>query len=728
MPQQGRKEAKSQPNDAPRRRQREWLVYVAVSVMLAWYYAWALSAAATKSIAFDELLHVTGGYSYWKFGDFRLHGENGNLPQRWAALPLFLSDTHFPELSADEWAMPNMQAIGNAFFYASGNDADSMLRRSRAMIGLLGVALGLLVFLSARSLLGTAPALVSLGLFAFCPSTLAHGALTTSDMATTLFFTASVLGIWRVLHFVNWPTLAFSSLMIGCLFVSKFSAILIVPMGAVLLAVRLISRQPMLISFGSKTWKVDQWYLRLLIYLTTIAFQGLVVLIVIWGFYNFRYGMFATQSEDNAANSVIAANVPKLPWSDNLDESKLVGRFIAGMRDAHFLPEGYLFGFAYVLRNAGSRAAFLNGDYRLHGWPQFFPYCALVKTPITLFVLSTLAAAWIIREWYAAGETWQARAMAMGGSLYRTAPLWVLFTVYWIVAITSHLNIGHRHVLPTYPPMLILAGCSWLWVAERRSASAPSPRLTADHDRSGRRIMNWLAVRRHPLLAVAVLASLVSFATESLLNWPNYLAYFNQFIGSRTNAYRHLVDSSLDWGQDLPTLKHWLVEAGLNDSQDEKPYLSYFGTGNPDYYGIHATHLPGFWDRNPPRIPEPLRAGAYCISATIVEGMYTRFPGRWNRVYENSYQQLAQKVRQFTSSSPEKRKELVTTEGQAAWINWFQTYEHARLARLTSFLRTREPDSQINYSILIYWLSAADLDRAVNGPPIELLESADFSE
>ena len=129
---------------------------------------------------------------------------------------------------------------------------------------------------------------------------------------------------------------------------------------------------------------------------------------------------------------------------------------------------------------------------------------------------------------------------------------------------------------------------------------------------------------------------MASFATESLSNWPNYLAYFNQVVGSHSNAYRHLVDSSLDWGQDLPRIKRWLVAAGLDDSQDEKLYLSYFGSGNPEYYDIHATHLPSFWDRNSPRIPQPLQAGTYCISATMLQNLYTTFPGRWNREYETS--------------------------------------------------------------------------------------------
>ena len=44
-----------------------------------------------------------------------------------------------------------------------------------------------------------------------------------------------------------------------------------------------------------------------------------------------------------------------------------------------------------------------------------------------------------------------------------------------------------------------------------------------------------------------------------------------------------------------------------------------------------------------------------------------------------------------------------------------------RFARLCSFLREREPDAKIGYSILIYRLTDADLARALAGPPCELL-------
>ncbi len=62
-----------------------------------------------------------------------------------------------------------------------------------------------------------------------------------------------------------------------------------------------------------------------------------------------------------------------------------------------------------------------------------------------------------------------------------------------------------------------------------------------------------------------------------------------QTVGGPKHGYKHLVDSSLDWGQDLPTLKKWLDE---NAAEDERVYLSYFGTSAVDKYGIAALPLP----------------------------------------------------------------------------------------------------------------------------------------
>src|SRR5438034_196674 len=54
----------------------------AVALVLLWWVM-AVSSVGQKSTTFDELAHLTAGYSYWLTGDFRLQPENGNLSQRW---------------------------------------------------------------------------------------------------------------------------------------------------------------------------------------------------------------------------------------------------------------------------------------------------------------------------------------------------------------------------------------------------------------------------------------------------------------------------------------------------------------------------------------------------------------------------------------------------------------------------------------------------------------------
>src|SRR5262249_26226264 len=154
----------------------------------------------------DETFHLTGGMSYWALGDFRLQPENGNLAQRWAALPLWLSGFRFPSLDQPSWKVSDMFNMVEEFIYTAGNDACQMLDLGRSMIVVVSVAVGMLVFGATRRLYGTAAAMVAVTLFALCPTTLAHGALTTSDMAVSLCFLAAVGAIWKVLHRVTWLT------------------------------------------------------------------------------------------------------------------------------------------------------------------------------------------------------------------------------------------------------------------------------------------------------------------------------------------------------------------------------------------------------------------------------------------------------------------------------------------------------------------------------------------
>jgi len=54
-------------------------------LFVALHWMMAVSGVLDKSTTFDEIAHLTGGYSYWLADDYRLDPESGILPLRWSS-------------------------------------------------------------------------------------------------------------------------------------------------------------------------------------------------------------------------------------------------------------------------------------------------------------------------------------------------------------------------------------------------------------------------------------------------------------------------------------------------------------------------------------------------------------------------------------------------------------------------------------------------------------------
>jgi hypothetical protein len=233
--------------------------------------------------------------------------------------------------------------------------------------------------------------------------------------------------------------------------------------------------------------------------------------------------------------------------------------------------------------------AFLMGWVSMHGWWYYFPVTFLLKTPLLTLVLLGLAAWDTVRR-----------------KLWRKEVALMLFpAAYFGFALTSSLDIGYRYILPIDPFLIVyaakVAGLTWLRTA-------------------------WL--RRYVLPAWMVL-----YAAVMLWLHPHYLAYFNLLAGGPGGGYRYLVDSNLDWGQDLKRLKVY-----LDRQNSDEVWLGYFGTADPAYYGIRYRSLfaPGssrLADDFSPINPAP---GWYAISATVLQGPFSPEPDifDWFRRHE----------------------------------------------------------------------------------------------
>lgn len=233
-----------------------------------------------------------------------------------------------------------------------------------------------------------------------------------------------------------------------------------------------------------------------------------------------------------------------------------------------------------TLLSGGRATSFLLGRFSETGWAWYFPAAFLMKTPLVLIILVPIAT-----------------IILLGTRATRQRALFLLVPVigFYLIASQSALNIGYRHVLPALPFMLLMA-CG---------LTAPELRV------SGSRLLTSRALLAGGLLILVGVAVWI---------YPNYLSYFNPAVGGPSNGYRLLTDSNVDWGQDLLRLQAWMDE---NDVASVK--LGWFGTADPEYYGIPHQPLPGlgrdryfrlWWE--PPFTPEHPEPGIYAISASSI--------------------------------------------------------------------------------------------------------------
>lgn len=653
----------------PIHRAGRMLGHLPAAALLGLAFWMAISAAKSMGPTSDEPFHITAGYAYWKTGQFRMHAENGNLPQRLLALPLLWSNPALPPTSNQSWRESSVETYGREFFYDMGNDPDRLLMSGRWMTACLMVLLMLATYLWALRLLGWGGAMIALFAAAFCPLLLGHGALATSDLCAALFFLLATGSLWRLMHRVTPATILAATAAVGGLALSKFSAPLIVPIAGLLLALRWKAGRPLLIGGWNARGTVESKSRQAAILAGALIIVAIGAWIAIWAAYDFRYATFV-ESERAAGHEFINS------WAFMKEKSSLSLSLVYLANDLRLLPESYCWGQAHTLR-ASVRNAYALGQFSPNGWGWYFPLALSVKTPISMMLL------WL------GGWIRLARNAEFKTHRYEFLPLMVLLMVYFSSAVIGGLNIGLRHLLPIYPVLFIVAG------AMVRTWAAPTGKVVL------------------PML-------LLGLAGESLAGRPDYLAYFNAPSSAMVPVHRLLADSNLDWGQDLPAARRW-IERRNRLEPDTPIHFAYFGPADLNYYRLPAILLQSFpkqrgYDADPEITP--LRPGYYCVSVNLLVGIYHMMRGPWNIEFESNYQKIRMLLPLFDQAprGSENRRRI----RQIMSIEDMATIQTMREERLLALLRQRPPDDRISPSILVYKVTAEEIQQAIYGPPAEM--------
>ena len=531
-----------------------------LALALAAHAGLALHTMSGNAATFDEGTHLPAGYTHLALGDHRLNPEQPPLVKVVAAAALLAAD---PEVRTDHvaWTTARQWEFGRRFLY-SWNDGDRLLFLGRLPMVALTLALIAAIFVRTRGLAGVAAAAIALGLAALSPDLLAHGNLVTTDVGLALFVFLAVAAFDRLTRRATWGDLLLAGLATGAALATKFSGLVLGPVLLVLGAVAVGGERPLEVALVGPPRVVRGMVRRAGAVLGLLAGVGALALLVIWASYGFRGAL----SPDPAVRAEQRATLEE-------PHEHLWQRALVAGADIGVVPEDYARGLLFVMAHSEGRRTFLAGRLSDEGFGHYFLATFLLKTPIPLLVLIALALVRIPRL--------PPRTVAF---------VWVPIVIYGGFALGRGLQIGHRHLLPILPFLLVAA-------AEAASA-----------------LTGW----RRPVGVGLVVVLASWYAGGTLSNHPHHLAYFNEAAGGPANGWKVLVDSNLDWGQDLKRLGSWMEVRGV-----DKIKLSYFGSADPAYYRIDCERLPGYSAPHPPRVTRQIRPGdVVAVSATNLQGVY----------------------------------------------------------------------------------------------------------
>ena len=527
----------------------------AAAVLLVLMAALMFASAWNDTVINDETAHLAAGYSYLRKADYRFNPEHPPLMKDLGALPLLFmklrppwNDKSWTEDPYGQWT------LGSQLLYNSGGDPDTITRAVKAPIILFTVALGGVLFWWTRKQFGAAAALLALFFFVFSPTFLAHGRFVTTDVGAAAGFFLGTIAFLRFLKHPAWTNVLLAGLAMGFALLTKFSTVLLVP-AAFLLAISwaLVHQERRFRARGLMRYLA----------LTTAVF-GIAVLTI--------YPIYLHHTWNYPPARQRADTLSIITLSDMHGETKDA---VLWSSDKQLLRPWSEYGLGLLMTfkrsKVGNRPFFL-GEIFPAGQRFYFPFVYLVKEPLALHLLSLLALAFGIsrslqpsyrREWIAAHFT--------------EIAFLVVITIYWVAAINSHLNIGVRHLLPTFPFVYILVA-NELATRDRNLAGqtesfptdVPGPSSHAAPARSAAALWGFRLM----------LGALLAWQAVSVLRvHPSYLAYFNELAGGPDGGWQYVVDSNIDWGQDLKRLAEFVERQKITEIP-----LDYFGAADPAYY------------------------------------------------------------------------------------------------------------------------------------------------
>jgi dolichyl-phosphate-mannose-protein mannosyltransferase len=492
-------------------------------LLLAIFGALCFLSQREKSVTVDEFNHFPSGIYNLLTGDWRMDRQSPPLVKCFPGLSAMFTA---PKILLEPFVQdPNPWKFGYDFMHRNSNRYVAIFEWGRVLIILIGCFGGWILYHFTRQIFGSKGALFALLLFIFNPNVLAHSRLVTIDIGATAIFLLSVFAFWKFLGNMGLKNTAISGVTLGLAQVSKFTCLILYPLFMIFFAIVLAHNGYMERRENPTT--MGKSIISAAAPIAAFAFMVLISLFVINSVYVFSNVFFCFKDyafESTALNALTLSPIKSIPIP---------------------LPLEYVRGFDIQLDISSGKSPFymgyLMGKHSMAGWPHYYLIGMLVKNPEAMVVILLLSLyAWCKTTPRPALRTW----LCVWGTV-------LVYLSYF--SVFTNTPIGIRFLLPIFPLLFLAAGAL----------------LSRNFMANGR---------------IRILLSLLTilYVLPAIIFYPNYLSYFNWVSGGPKNGHYWLIDSNLDWGQDLPALKKYMVKKSI-----DRIKLGYFGRVDPHLYGIN---------------------------------------------------------------------------------------------------------------------------------------------
>ena len=481
------------------------------------------------SLTADEISYTPVGIAYFRANEYSLNYEHPPLIKQYLALPLLILNPKVP-MENGVVQVNSSSEFGRETLFALGNDADQLLFWARAMNIFLGIVLGLSILFLTHKVFGKTSAYGSLIFFCFSSIIIANSQLATLDIGLSLLMFLTVVALWNLIDQPSIKNYWLLVLVTTLALLSKYPAMILLPIiGSIYLILKL----------QKSTEKFDSWvkkeFIRgrnvFLVLFAVAAITLTFIILIMWADYGFE-------------------TVSKVHVDKNTCDSGSGFIFRLGCHTAYTVSEKSPFFPTYF------KGLVFQSSHNLQGHSEYFLGRNYDKVPIVYFLVAFLIKTEIPILILFISSIYLFRNECKILTFLLT-PILILFAYFSII---NNVSIGIRYLLPMYPFIFVLVGGAWGKIVKKRVVGKVAAAL----------LIGW-------------------FIIGNLLVFPYYLAYFNEAVGGSDKGYRYLLNSNLDWGQDVILLKGFIEERGIDNA-----LINYYGPESLEYRGIRGHRVSCF--------------------------------------------------------------------------------------------------------------------------------------